>query len=70
MELIAPEAGLISWMLLLLVALILCILALVDISKHSFRRPGEKKYWLWLLILMPLLGVILYFIYGRKNRLH
>ncbi|RYZ51955.1 MAG: PLDc_N domain-containing protein [Chitinophagaceae bacterium] len=57
-------------MLLLVTVLILWILALADISKHSFRDPGEKRYWLGMLILVPLPGAILYFIYGRKNRLH
>ncbi|NTS41037.1 PLDc N-terminal domain-containing protein [Flavisolibacter sp. BT320] len=70
MELFTPELGWIGWVLLLLPVSILWILSLADISKHSFRTPGEKSYWLWLLIIVPLMGAILYFMYGRKNRLH
>lgn len=70
MDSIILNPGLTGWMLVLLPASILWILALADVAKHTFRRPDEKRYWLWFLILIPLLGAVLYFVYGRKNRLH
>ncbi|HEK86679.1 MAG: PLDc N-terminal domain-containing protein [Candidatus Saccharicenans sp.] len=47
---------------------ILFIVALVDILKSEF--PGnDKLIWILLIIFLPLLGPILYFLIGRKNKI-
>lgn len=70
MELITPEYSFILWTLLTILASALWIVAFITVSKHSFQSPGDKMYWTLLIILMPILGAILYFIYGRKKSLH
>jgi hypothetical protein len=61
----ATQMGLV---VVLLAPLSLQILALIDIAGSDF--PGNRKLiWLFVLILLPLAGFILYFAFGRKQRL-
>ncbi|MBC7350097.1 MAG: PLDc_N domain-containing protein [Candidatus Aminicenantes bacterium] len=54
--------------LFLILPLPLFIIALVDILRNDF--PGQEKIvWLLVVIFLPLLGPILYFIIGRKKRI-
>jgi hypothetical protein len=48
-----------------LVVLILDIIAIVDCLKRSMDT-GKKVLWIVLILLLPLLGMILYFLLGRK----
>ncbi|MCI4444785.1 MAG: PLDc N-terminal domain-containing protein [Candidatus Aminicenantes bacterium] len=48
--------------------LILFIVALVDILKSEFAG-NDKLIWILLIIFLPLLGPILYFLIGRKNKI-
>ncbi len=52
--------------LLGLVVLVLDIIAIVDIVKSSFDT-GKKILWLALVILLPVLGMVLYFLVGKKK---
>jgi|GEM_PF-2675025 len=45
------------------------VAALVDLKKREFLYPNSKKIWLALLILLPPLGIILYFIVGKQQRI-
>ena len=49
-----------------LVILVLDIIAIVDIVKSS-KDTGGKILWLLLVILLPLIGMILYFLIGKKK---
>ena len=49
--------------LLYLLVLALWIVAIVDCAKSS--NPN-KVVWIIIIILLPLLGSILYFLFGRK----
>lgn len=61
----ATQMGLI---VVLLAPLSLQILALIDIARSDF--PGNRKLlWLFVLIMLPLAGFILYFALGRRQRL-
>lgn len=51
-----------------LVSFIFFIVALVDILKSEFRGYN-KIVWLLLVILLPTIGVIAYFIIGRKQKI-
>ncbi|MGQ9802189.1 MAG: PLD nuclease N-terminal domain-containing protein [Candidatus Saccharicenans sp.] len=54
--------------LFLILSLPLFIIALVDILKHDF--PGNDKIvWLLVVIFLPFLGPILYFLIGRQKRI-
>ena len=52
--------------LLGLVVLILDIVAIVDALKGSLTT-GLKVLWIVLILIFPVLGVILYFLLGRKK---
>lgn len=47
------------------VLLVIWIVALVDILKSSMDT-GKKILWVVLITVLPLIGVILYFLIGRK----
>lgn len=53
--------------LLGLVILILDIVAIVDIVKSSWDN-GKKILWLLLVILLPIIGLVLYFLIGKKSK--
>lgn len=52
--------------LLGLVVLILDIIAIVDAIKGKLPT-GQKVLWVILILILPVLGMILYFLIGRKK---
>ena len=50
------------------VILLLPVVALVDILKSSFRTPVNKIVWTLLVLLLPALGTILYFLIGTGQK--
>ena len=52
--------------LLGLVILILDIIAIVDIFKSS-ATTGMKALWTILVLIFPVVGMILYFLLGKKS---
>ena len=48
-----------------LIHLVLWIIAAVEILR-STRPAGEKVLWLLVILLLPLVGLILYYVLGRK----
>lgn len=45
------------------------VLAIIEIVQSEFTDKNERLVWLLLVILLPLVGTILYFAIGRKQRL-
>lgn len=52
--------------LLGLVILGLDIFAIVDVVKTS-KETGQKALWVILILLLPVVGLILYFLLGKKK---
>lgn len=52
--------------LLGIVILVLDVIAIVDCVKGSLEK-GKKVLWIVLIILLPLIGMVLYFLIGRKK---
>lgn len=52
--------------LLGLVILGLDIFAIVDVVK-SCKETGQKALWVILILLLPIVGLILYFLLGKKK---
>lgn len=50
------------------IALLLPLLALISILRNDFRG-NDKLVWILVILFIPYLGAILYFLIGRKNRL-
>ena len=53
--------------LLGLAILILDIIAIVDAAKSNLDS-GKKALWIILILILPLIGLILYFLVGRKKK--
>ncbi len=58
-----------SFGLLGILCLILWIWALVDIIQSRFREESTKVIWCLLVIFLPFIGTILYYVIGREQRL-
>lgn len=53
--------------LLGLIILVMDIVALVDLFK-SAKETGKKALWLVLIVILPFIGTILYFLLGREKK--
>ncbi|MCM3744474.1 PLDc N-terminal domain-containing protein [Sporosarcina luteola] len=63
------EIANIPWSLILpvlVLQLILMVVALVDVIRHQ-RTNGPFILWIFIILLLGLIGPILYFIFGRKQ---
>ena len=52
--------------LLGLVILVLDIIAIMDVIK-SAKDTGKKALWIILILILPLAGLILYYLVGKKK---
>ncbi len=50
-----------------LIVLVLDIIALVDILKSS-ADTGNKALWVILILILPVIGMVLYFLIGKKMK--
>jgi uncharacterized membrane protein YhaH (DUF805 family) len=55
--------------LLGLLCIVLWIWALVDVINSRFREDSTKIIWCLLIIFLPFIGTILYFIIGREQKI-
>ena len=53
---------------LIIVSIILPIIALINILKNDFSR-NDKLIWVLIVLLLPFVGAILYFILGSKSKI-
>jgi heme/copper-type cytochrome/quinol oxidase subunit 4 len=60
--------GLFIWQTTLILAIILPIIALIDIIRNEFKG-NNKLIWLLVIIFFNLFGVLLYFIFGREQKI-
>jgi len=49
-----------------LIVLVLDIIAIVDVLK-SHTDTGKKALWIILIIILPVIGMVLYFLIGKKT---
>lgn len=49
-----------------LIVLILDIVAIIDALKSSMDT-GKKALWIILILLLPVIGMVLYFLIGKKQ---
>lgn len=52
--------------LLSIAVLVLDVIAILDIIKSSMSN-GKKALWIVLVLFLPLVGMILYFVIGKKK---
>jgi hypothetical protein len=60
--------GEIVMLLIPLVILVLTIAALIDVLKHNFSG-NDKIVWVIVVILIPIIGAILYFLIGKNQQI-
>lgn len=61
------------WQIILIVVfgvfgLILPLIALIDILRSDFKNNNDKIIWVLVVLFFNILGSLLYFIIGRKQR--
>ena len=49
-----------------IIILVLDIIAIVDVLKSSMDT-GKKALWIGLVIILPVIGMVLYFLMGKKS---
>ncbi|MCX5698029.1 MAG: PLD nuclease N-terminal domain-containing protein [Candidatus Omnitrophica bacterium] len=49
-----------------LIVLVLDIIAIVDVLK-SFTDTSKKALWIILILILPVVGMVLYFLIGKKT---
>ena len=49
-----------------LIILVLDIIAIIDVVK-SAMETGKKVLWIVLIVLLPVIGLILYYLVGKKQ---
>ena len=62
------SSGLFIWQTLLILALIIPIIALIDILRNDFK-DNNKLIWILVILFTNLVGVLLYLIYGTKQKI-
>jgi len=55
-------------LLIVVLILLLPLIALIDILKHDFNGY-DKLIWVLIVILLPILGAILYFLIGSSKKI-
>ena len=68
MQLVTPELGLIVWLILSIVLLILPVLTLIDLLRNRFVN-NDKLVWTIVVVFLPLIGSVLYWTIGRKQKI-
>lgn len=48
--------------------LALWVYAITDIVKGGFKSESDKLVWLILVLMIPFLGTVLYFLIGQKQK--
>jgi hypothetical protein len=64
-----PGGG--EWLLIfifIIPALLLPLLALIDILRNDFKGSNDKVIWVIVVLFLPFLGSLLYFLIGRNQR--
>lgn len=68
MHLLIAMPGTFFFVVLVVCALLIPVLALVDIVRSEFNTPDIKIIWVLIVLLMPFIGPVLYLIFGRPQR--
>lgn len=52
-----------------LIPAVLWIIALIDVLKSDFKDSINKLIWVLVIILFPIVGAIIYFMIGKKQKI-
>lgn len=59
--------GVLLWQTLTILAVVLPIIAIIDIINNDFR-DNNKLFWVLVIIFTSLIGVLFYYKYGTKQK--
>lgn len=68
MELVDSSTFLTLWSIFMLITIVISIISLINILNNQFPN-NDKLIWVLVVLFLPILGSILYFIIGRPKRL-
>jgi hypothetical protein len=51
------------------IGLIIYAITIFDVVSSKFANPNDKLIWIIIVVLVPLLGAILWFLIGRGKRI-
>jgi hypothetical protein len=68
MEILLPQMGLVVWVLILLLTVVLPLAAIISLLRSSFKDNTSKLIWLLVILFVPIVGSIFYFLIGSKQR--
>ncbi|RAI94933.1 PLDc N-terminal domain-containing protein [Algoriphagus yeomjeoni] len=51
------------------IGLIIYAITIFDVVSSRFANPNDKLIWVVIVVLLPLLGAILWFLIGRGKRI-
>jgi hypothetical protein len=63
-----PEVFLLLILLFLASPAVFIVWALIEVLKSNFQNDTNKLIWVLVILFVPVLGGLLYFIIGRKQR--
>lgn len=67
MEIVAPNLA--PWLLALpLLSIVLFAIALIHLIRTRLRSPSIKLFWLIVVLIIPIVGPVLYFLIGMKDQ--
>jgi TctA family transporter len=60
--------GVLLWQTLTILAVVLPIIAIIDIMNNNFK-DNNKLFWVLVILFTSLIGVLLYYKYGTKQKI-
>ena len=67
------ETGISIWIIFTVILFLLCVtlwvVTLIRIIKNDFPGENEKLIWALLVIFLPFIGTIIYFVVGRSREI-
>ncbi|MEQ8623770.1 MAG: PLD nuclease N-terminal domain-containing protein [Vicingaceae bacterium] len=69
METFAGGLGILIALIIAAFFLLLPLLALIDLLRSDFKDSSDKLIWVLIILFLPILGSILYFVMGGNQKL-
>lgn len=57
------------WLSPILIIWLILLIPLIDIIRSTFPTTNDKLLWVVIVLILPVIGTILYFAIGRKQRI-
>ena len=68
MQTVNPEHGLLIWTALAAVMFFILLAAFINVLKSDFTDSTTKLMWVLVILLVPFLGSIIYFMIGGRHK--